>query len=45
MGGITRIINPNSNKSITIEMADGSIIRRTGNRNWRNNNPGKLRVR
>lgn len=42
MGGITRIINPNSNKSITIEMADGSIIRRTGNRNWRNNNPGNL---
>ena len=39
--GISKILEtkPGSN---TVELADGSVEKRTGSRNWRNNNPGNI---
>jgi chemotaxis protein histidine kinase CheA len=39
--GISKVLEtkPGSN---TVELADGSVEKRTGSRNWRNNNPGNI---
>ena len=39
---IEKIIVNKKDNSNTVQLADGSIVKRTGNRNWRNNNPGNL---
>jgi len=39
---ITKILTPKDGKSNIVELADGSVVKRTGNRNWRNNNPGNI---
>lgn len=38
---VTRIVSTAPGEN-TIELADGSIVRRVGARNWRNNNPGNI---
>jgi len=39
--GVQRVVG--AGKGFTdIEQADGTVLRRTGTRNWRNNNPGNL---
>lgn len=40
-GEITKIIETGSGYNI-VELADGTKVKRSGNRNWRNNNPGNL---
>ncbi len=39
---IEKIIVNNKDGSNTVQLADGSIVKRTGNRNWRNNNSGNI---
>ena len=39
---IVKILVNNSDGSNTVQLADGSIVRRTGARNWRNNNSGNI---
>ena len=39
---ISKIVTAKDGKSNTVELADGSVVKRTGNRNWRNNNPGNI---
>lgn len=41
-GSISKIIVAKNGKSNTLQMSDGSVVERTGNRNWRNNNPGNI---
>ncbi|SDC28773.1 hypothetical protein [Acinetobacter boissieri] len=40
--GVKRIIVAKNGASNTLELNDGSIVKRTGARNWRNNNPGNI---
>lgn len=37
-----KVINPKDGKSVTLELADGTIVKRTGDRNWRNHNAGNI---
>lgn len=40
---VAKIINANDGKKgVTYQLEDGSIVKRTGDRNWRNNNPGNM---
>jgi uncharacterized protein (TIGR02594 family) len=39
--GIAKILETKAGSN-TVELADGSVEKRTGARNWRNNNPGNL---
>lgn len=41
--GVKRIMVSKKGASNTLELNDGSIVKRTGARNWRNNNPGNIR--
>jgi hypothetical protein len=40
--GIRKIITAKRGRSNVLELNDGSVVKRTGNRNWRNNNPGNI---
>lgn len=40
--GVKRIIVAKDGSSNTLELNDGSIVKRMGARNWRNNNPGNI---
>jgi hypothetical protein len=39
---ISKILTAKEGKSIVVEMDDGTVKKLTGDRNWRNNNPGNL---
>ncbi len=39
---ISKILTAKEGKSIVVEMDDGTVKKMTGDRNWRNNNPGNL---
>lgn len=42
LSGIRKIITAKKGRSNVLELNDGSVVKRTGNRNWRNNNPGNI---